>query len=408
MRLYIDPGTGSMLFTLLIGIVGAVVFLFRNILIKIKFLFSSGGKTTDSECTPIVFFTDSKRYYSIFKPLCDEMELRGQKSTYFTASEDDPILNEEYKYVTTEFIGSGNKAFAKMNLLNADIVLSSTPGLDVYQWKRSYHVKWYVHVPHMVNDITTYRMFGIDYFDAIFVSGKYQEDQIRALEKLRELRPKEIQLIGSPQLDALQKKVNSVDKIYNDIPVITVAPSWGPSSIFNRYGGKIIDVLLTTKYKIIIRPHPQSFLSEEKMLKSLMSKYPNSDRLEWDDSTDNFSTLNRTDILISDFSGVIFDFVLVFDKPIIYADISFDKGPYDAWWLDEELWTFKILPELGMQLTPENLNNIDDIITQCINSEKFKNGRKKASEETWSNKGNSIVSIADYLLMVKKRLDAEE
>ena len=32
MYLYIDPGTGSMLFTILIGVLGALVYFFRNAL----------------------------------------------------------------------------------------------------------------------------------------------------------------------------------------------------------------------------------------------------------------------------------------------------------------------------------------------------------------------------------------
>ena len=47
-----------------------------------------------------------------------------------------------------------------------------------------------------------------------------------------------------------------------------------------------------------------------------MNEYPESDRLEWNRDTDNFNVLNRSDILISDFSGVIFDFSLVYDKPV--------------------------------------------------------------------------------------------
>ena len=36
MIFYIDPGTGSMLFTILIGVLGALVYAFRNVLMKVK------------------------------------------------------------------------------------------------------------------------------------------------------------------------------------------------------------------------------------------------------------------------------------------------------------------------------------------------------------------------------------
>ena len=48
MNLYIDPGTGSMLFTILIGVLGALVYFFRNALMKLKFTVT-GGKYVMNE-----------------------------------------------------------------------------------------------------------------------------------------------------------------------------------------------------------------------------------------------------------------------------------------------------------------------------------------------------------------------
>ena len=47
MLLYIDPGTGSMLFTVLIGVLGALLYLLQNVFIKLRFIIS-GGNTRDS------------------------------------------------------------------------------------------------------------------------------------------------------------------------------------------------------------------------------------------------------------------------------------------------------------------------------------------------------------------------
>lgn len=38
MKLYIDPGTGSMLFAILIGTIGALNYILKNGLLKLKFL----------------------------------------------------------------------------------------------------------------------------------------------------------------------------------------------------------------------------------------------------------------------------------------------------------------------------------------------------------------------------------
>ena len=79
MFFYIDPGTGSMLFTILIGAAGALLYVFRSAWVKLKGVFAGGGRARGKEAgAPFVFFTDSKRYWTIFKPLCDEMERRGK------------------------------------------------------------------------------------------------------------------------------------------------------------------------------------------------------------------------------------------------------------------------------------------------------------------------------------------
>ena len=397
MRFYIDPGTGSMLFTILIGVLGAAFYAFRGLWVKLRFVLSGGRAKKNSQRMPLVLFTDSGRYWNLFGPICDELERRGMTAEYWTASPDDPALKKTYSHVTCRFIGEGNQAFTRMNLLSADIVLTSTPGLDVYQWKRSRDVSLYVHVPHMVNDITTYRMFGTDFFDAMLLAGPMQEGQIRALEAVRGLPAKELRLVGMPYLDALRARLAAAEPPAAHERTVLLAPSWGESAILSRFGGEMIEALLATGMHVIVRPHPQSFVSEKSLMEDLMRRYPDSSQLEWNRDNDNFEALRRADLLISDFSGVIFDFALVFDKPVIYADTAFDKAPYDAYWLQEEMWTFRILPEIGRPLTRENFPALPGLIAECLTDDRFAKGRARAREEAWSCPGESASRICDYL-----------
>ena len=204
MILYIDPGTGSMLFTVLIGILSAAVYLVRTLIIKLK---SGAGRKADKNRIPLVIYSDSKRYWNTFEPICDELEKREVDTVFMTSSPDDPVLSKEYKHIKTEFIGEGNKAFTRLNMLNASLVFCTTPGLDVLQWKRSRSVDYYVHIMHAPRDAASYRMFELDYFDAILFSGQVQIDQIRELEKLRSLPKKELRIVGIPYMDEMMKRV---------------------------------------------------------------------------------------------------------------------------------------------------------------------------------------------------------
>ena len=200
-----------MLFTILIGLMGGVIYFFSSLFVKLKYSVG-GGKKQDTKKVPLVFFCDHKRYWNTYEPILDELERRGVKAQFLTMSEDDPFFKKEYQYISGEFIGTGNKAFSKLNLLNAGVVFSTTPGLDVLQWKRSRKVDYYIHIPHACSDITIYHMFGIDYFDAILLSGEYQIEQVRELERLRNLPAKELELVGVPYMDMMRERLENVEK----------------------------------------------------------------------------------------------------------------------------------------------------------------------------------------------------
>jgi len=397
--LYIDPGTGGMLFTILFGIFGVLVFSARALLVKMKFI-ASGGKATkgNEKKIPIAIFTDHKRYWNTFGPILDELEARKQKAVYLTCSEDDPAFDKKYEYITCEFLGEGNKAFSKLNLLNASVVLSTTPSLDVFQWKRSKDVDCYIHILHAANGILMYRMFGTDHYDAFILSGDYQEREVRQMEELREISPREVCLCGIPYMDEMKKRLDASGEVPPHERTVLLAPSWGESGILSKFGEKLIDALISTGYKVIVRPHPQSYTSEKEMLDALMSKYTDESKVIWNKDNDNFEVLRQADILISDFSGVIFDFSLVFDKPIIYTDTKFDIRPYDASWIDETPWTFKILPDLGLELNEDNVGDIKTLINKCIEDPSFKKGRDKARAETWVHMGESTKRSVDFVM----------
>lgn len=402
--LYIDPGTGSMLFTIIIGAVSAGFFVLQKFKLKLKFLLS-GGKavTADEDKIPYVIFSDSKRYWNVFKPVCDEFEKRKIDVQYWTMSEDDPAFSEKYNHVKTLFIGEGNKAFSKLNIMNAGVVLATTPGLDVLQWKRSPNVGKYVHILHQPGDTTFYRMFGLDHYDAVLISGEYEERQLREIEKLRGIPRRDTCLTGITYLDTMKARYEALKKDTKDsgkssgIKTVLLAPTWGETAILSRFGERIISALVSTGYNIIIRPHPQSFESEKDLMNSLMSKFPESDKMHWNRDNDNFDVLSRSDIMITDFSGVMFDYALIFDRPFIYADIEFDKSPYDAAWLEEDMWTLKILPHIGIPLKEEDFDNIREVIDRTVNDESLEKGRERARKETWANPGEAASRTVDYL-----------
>lgn len=409
MFLYIDPGTGSMLFSVVIGLIATLYFVLKAVIIKLKFIFMGKNQhLLQSNRIPYVIYSESSRYWVVFEPIVEEFEKRKIPLVYFTATDDDPFYQKKYEFVRGETIGEGNKAFSKLNFLEADIVLMTTPGLDVYQLKRSKGVKHYCHVFHSIDDATGYRLFGLDYYDSVLLTGTHQEAHVRLLEKQRNLQAKEMSIVGSTYLDYLSKKVLTLPPAQKNGFTVLVAPSWGKSGLLSLYGEKLLDPLLKTGFDIIVRPHPQSVISEKNILNKLEEKYKNEKNITWDFNRENLISLQKADIMISDFSCVIFDYAFLFDKTILYANQDFDDRPYDAGDIPEEPWRFRILPKIGVPLREDDFSNIKEILTKAASDKTLAENRKNAKNEAWKYQGQSAEKILDYLIEKEKECQTKQ
>ena len=399
--LYIDPGTGSMLFSILIGAAATLFFLGKAAILKLKLVFS-GRKNKDAvqqdaAFKPYVIYSEGKQYWNVFKPVVEEFERRNIKLVYYTSAKDDPIFEQQYTFVKPEFIGEGNTAFARLNLLSAGIVLMTTPGLQVYQLKRSKNVKNYTHILHGASDATMYRLFGIDYYDTILLTGDYQKEDIQTLEKQRGIKPKEFVTVGCTYLDVAAEKISQIPEEQNHQFTVLVSPSWGASALLSKYGEKLLDPLVKTGWRIIVRPHPQSKKSEAEMLSKLESKYKDTPNLEWDYNRENMYSMKKSDIMISDFSGIIYDYTFLCDKPVMYVNAELDLRPYDAYDLNKTIWQFDVLKKIGIELKEEHFADIKSIIQAASDSPQLAAERIAAKNTAWMYSGESGKRVVDYM-----------
>ena len=133
------------------------------------------------------------------------------------------------------------------------------------------------------------------------------------------------------------------------------------------------------------------------MIDKLMNEYPDSGSLKWDMEYDNFDALSCADILISDFSGIIFDYALVFRKPVIYTDKMPDLSPYDAAWIDEPLWRFEVLKDLGIPLNEGDFDRLKERIDDLMGNRELEHNLDRITDQAWQQRGRAALNIVDYL-----------
>ncbi|MBP5158432.1 MAG: CDP-glycerol glycerophosphotransferase family protein [Treponema sp.] len=416
--LYIDPGTGSMLFSVFIGVVATIFFLLRAAFIRLQLLFSSrkAREKARGDRKKFVIYNEGRQYYNIFLPVLKAFERRQVTVDYLTGDSDDPLLKDNpFRFVRPEYIGSGNAAFARLNLLTADVLLATTPGLDVYQWKRSKNVGHYAHIRHGTGDATLYRMFGLDYFDSVLLTGDYQMEDLRTLEKERGIARKELVTVGCTYLDALAERMREMDagREANDgregrgpsehTYTVLLSPSWGPNGILSRYGEQLLDPLVASGMHIIIRPHPQSRKSEPALLERLEEKYRGEANVEWNYDRDNLACLVRSDIMISDFSSIIFDYLFLCDRPVVYVNADMDTRMCDAGDLDKRLWQFTTLEKCGIELRKEDFPRIGELLRNASDSEELARNRAWAKSQAWMHQGEAGERTAEFMISKEQK-----
>ena len=209
----------------------------------------------------------------------------------------------------------------------------------------------------------------------------------------------------------LQEKVvqmglsgSSSNTATSDKFTVLVAPSWGSNGILVKYGEKLLDPLVETGFTVIVRPHPQSLTSEKDVLDRLQKRYQDNASLEWDFSRENLVSLSRANIMLSDFSGVIFDYAFLFDRPFLYVHSDFDDRPYDAGDIEEEPWKFRVLPEIGIELKEADFSNLKQVLTDACSDRVLSSNRQKAKDTAWQYRGESGKRVVDYLVTKRQEL----
>lgn len=407
---YLDPGSGSMLISALVAMVTILVFMAKSFIYdKVKILGKKSNMPDLKREYNVVVYSEGGQYWNVFLPVLSELEARGIPSVYFTSREDDPGLQHEFKHIEKQYIGEGNNAFIVLNRLRAEFVLMTTPGLGVLQIKRSSGVKHYCHITHSAGTCATYKAHSLDYFDSVLVGGTADRDILLELEARRNSQKKQIEIIGCAYLDILRSKLKSGQYNYglfsSKRPTILISPTWGEHGLLNRYGRQILSLLAGTRdFNIIVRPHPQSFISEKKLMDDLLGSYPDSDNLKWDTEKDPLKAMYHSDLMISDFSGIIYDFLFLFERPVLTFKSQLEKRGREAMDLGDDSADIKLLDRIGRTLHESDIPDLVSIIKGNLTEKTSLPGVIREAQEALAQfPGESGKRAADFIQSVLKK-----
>lgn len=415
MFLYIDPGTGSLLLYAIIGIASSLWFLLKGFFYKLYIKITSKLKNENTielstqTIAPIVIYSEGNKYFHIFEPIILELIKQKIPCTYVTSDKNDKANKLESEYFNVIVPGNDLVTISFMNKIKCDIVLATTPHLDIYMWKKSKKVKKYIHLFHAPTGVDYYEKYALSFYDVIMSVGDFTHIGQDYLDKKRNLPLKEYYSVGNTYYDKMVNDAASIERTTDDTTIL-YAPTWGlERSSFFKTGKQFVYDLLKAGYTVIFRPHPQFYTSHQQDLQNFLDTVKDNKKFILSNEPSPLIALTNSDLMISDYSGVVLDYAYLYQRPILLSTSTTSSNGYEAEELPTEFsFDEKAIQTLGHELSAEESADICKTVDSFLKSKKeVKDQIIEFRNSNLFNFGNAGIKAAEVLIAIENNLMKE-
>jgi YidC/Oxa1 family membrane protein insertase len=361
----------------------------------------------------IVFYSEDDFSIVHFEGMLEQLRKLSVPVCYLTSQSNDPILETDDDLLRTFYVGIGLSRTSLFINLKADVLVMTMPDLENYHIKRSkVFPVHYVYVFHaMVSTHSNYRQGAFNHFDTVYLTGPYQEEEIRQTERVYQLPKKQLIPVGYYRLEQLLFRISESDRpdpARLQEPTIIIAPSWGPNSILEALGCDIIRLLLKENYRVVVRPHPATTRRCPELIESIEAEFSESTSFELQTNVADRETLYSADLMISDWSGVGMEFAFTCERPVIYINLPKKSFNSEENLISIEPIEVSIREQIGSVLEPEELDKLPELIENILSDpSSLLSDIRELRDEYVFNLGNSSEVAVDHLTELAKQRRAE-
>ncbi len=355
----------------------------------------------------LVFYAEGKGFYKYFKGFIEYiLQYTNITIHYITSDPEDGIFRmaEENERIRAYYIGE-KRMITLLMKLETDVCVMTTPDLEHFHLKRSYLKKdiRYIYVQHNIgSNNLTMRKKCMEYFDTVFCADILQKEEERAIEQAYGLREKDLPEIGYPLLDDMRAayKAGRSESVAvgEGAKKILIAPSWQADNITDTCLEEILTGLEGKGYEITVRPHPQEVRHKAAYMEALKAKYEEKGITIQTDFSSN-STVMEADLLITDWSGIAWEYGFTTGKPVLYIDTPMKIMNPDYKEIDIEPFDLRIRDEMGGRLNPSELSKIGEKTEELLkNSAAYAERMEELVKRYICHPGNAAAIGGDYIV----------
>ncbi len=350
----------------------------------------------------IVFYAENRASMNHFKLLISELTEKMNLSICFVTSvKDDLIFTSKNQKIKSFYIGDGAARTKFFLTLKAKIMIMDMPDLNSFHIKRSMVFPvHYVYLFHSMFSTHSYlRKSAIDNYDTIFCVGQHHIDEIKETEKIYELKPKKLLKYGYGRLDTLiNEKEQYLEKTNITENLILIVPSYGNKNLLEICGIELIDNLLKSNFKVLLRPHFRTLRDSTKLINEIKEKFSKNPDFILQTGIIPSNLFHNSQSMISDWSGIGLEYAFTFERPVIFIDVPKKNMNPNFKDIKLEPIEISIRNKVGHVVLPNELEKITKILNNLEkDSKKFQEQIKELRSKTVFNISNSAKIGAKYI-----------
>ena len=322
----------------------------------------------------LVFYAISGGQYKYYKTVIEYVLANSDITIHYVTNDPkDKLFSKEIKGLIPYYIGQ-RKMISVFLKLDCDIMVTTVPEIQSFHMKRSI-VRDDVEYIYMFHGLLSVhlvvREIAFDHYDTVFCVGPHQVQELRRREEMASMPRKNLVKTGYGHYDQLvlyyKELLENRKNQKQDKPKILIAPSWQEDNILDSCIENVLASLLGQGYEIYIRPHPQYLKLFPERMSALQSQYAYAKgEVSFDLDFTSDESIFTSDILITDWSGIAYEFAYSTLKPCVF--INTPMKVLNPYYEDYKLPVLDIVlrDKVGVSIELDNLEVMRESVASLL------------------------------------------
>ena len=357
----------------------------------------------------IIFYSEGSHDTIYYKKIIQILDKKYKNKILILTSEKKDIAFELVSnFIDTLYIGDGFFRTIAFMIVKVKIFVMSVPDLDNFYLKKNKFTKTrYIYIFHSTSSSNAaYNKKAFDNYDYIFCRGPHHKSEIQENEIINSLSKKKLIKHGCPVFDEIATKKLVLQK--KNLKKILIAPSWNRENelIEKEFLISLISKLLELNFNVTLRLHPMTLRRKLKRVNAILLKFSDSKKFNFSYKMENKNIIKEHDILVTDWSGIAWEFTLMLGKITFFIDTN-KKIMNSAYYrFKNKAIEIELRNKIGYLIKNYNLNKLihkissKNLLSEFYN-QKWKNinfYRKKLYYNKWNSSNIAAKEINKILI----------